>query len=335
MKRRRRLIVIAAVVLCGLLAFGYAYMIACEGRYTGTPLEDAFAGDGRLAALEADLRDMVTWMSVTVGPRNPPHYDALCRTEDWIRETWRSQGYEVGEQSFVVEGLVCTNLEIGIPGRLSTADPVIVTAQYDTWPDSPGANNNASGMAVLLQLSRLLRDDQPDRPLRLVAFTVQEPPYNELGSRMYAQRCRERGERIRVMMSMDAIGIYKHEPHTQQLPYPFSLLYPDRGDFLAFIADLQTRPRVVEATRGFKRGSRFHIETAAIPRSVKGASWSDHHSFWDQGYRAIQITDTGAFRASSHTNANDTIEKIDFAALARITLGMYGAILELTSEGVD
>lgn len=335
MKRRRSLITIATATLCGLLAFGYIYIIRCEGRFAGTPMEADWAADGRLAAIETSLRSTVSYLSVTVGPRNPPHYVALCKTEAWIRDTWQSLGYAVGEQKFMVENLECTNLEIEIPGRIPSAGIVIVTAQYDTWPDSPGANNNGSGMAVLMQLSRVLRDHRPDRTLRLVAFTVQEPPYNELGSRMYAQRCRERDEKIHVMMSMDAIGIYKQDPHTQKLPFPFSLLYPDRGNFLAFIADLRSRSQVEQATRGFKRGSNFHIETAAVPRSVKGATWSDHHSFWSQGYRAIQITDTGAFRAESHTNARDTMEKIDFAALARITLGMYGAILELTSVETD
>ena len=134
------------------------------------------------------------------------------------------------------------------------------------------------------------------------------------------------------MLCMDAIGVYKNEPGTQKLPYPFSLFYPDRGNFLAFIADLGTRPYVIETTRGFKRGSSFPIEAGSVPRWVKGASWSDHASFWKYGYPGIQITDTGAFRSSSHTTSDDTMEKIDFQALARITLGMYGAILELTGS---
>lgn len=333
MSRPRRWIVFTLVALAALLGAGYWWMVACEGRYAGEPLEAAWLADGRLAALADSLRASAAHLAVTIGPRNPPRYAALCAARDWVRARWRAQGYEVREQSFSLGGLEFTNLEVEVPGRLPEAGLVLVTAQYDTWPDSPGANNNASGMAVLLEVSRLARDLRPERPLRLVAFSVQEPPWHELGSRRYAQRSRERGERIHVMMSMDAIGIYRHERHTQKLPWPVSLLYPDRGDFLAFITDLGSRPRVVEATRGFRRGSAFRLEAGAFPRAVKGVTWSDHHSFWDQGYRAIQITDTGAFRAASHTNAADTLGNLDFTALARITLGMYGSVLELTGAG--
>lgn len=166
----------------------------------------------------------------------------------------------------------CVNLEVEIPGHSLPSEIVISSAPYDTWPDPPGANNNAGGMAVLLQLSDMLKSHQPDRTLQLIAFTTQEPPYDNteaMGSLRYARRSRERGENIRVMLSMDAIGIYKDEPGTQKLPYLFSLLYPGRGNFLAFIGDLQTRPYFVEATRGFKKGSSFPIEPGSVPRWVR------------------------------------------------------------------
>lgn len=328
MGRQRTAVRGAAVLLLALLAAGHQYMVRCEATWHGPPLEDGM----ELGALEERLRDDVAYLSRTLGPRNPSHPAALAAAESWIRERWRSQGYRVRSQTLVVDGVETANLEVEIPGRRSASEIVLVSAQYDTWPDSPGANNNGSGTAVLLQLGELLRDAGPDRTVRLVAFTVQEPPYNELGSQLYAARSRRRGEDIRVMLSMDAIGLYRHESGSQRLPFPFSHLYPDRGDFLAFIGDLGTRARVVEATRGFKKGSAFPIEAGAVPRWVEGAAWSDHESFWNVGYPAIQITDTGAFRSPSHTTPEDTMEKIDFRALARVTLGMYGAVRELASE---
>jgi hypothetical protein len=314
------------------LGFAYWYSRGCEGRWDGAPLEASRQGE--LVTLQALLRADVSYLADTIGPRNPAHPVSLNRAAEWIRARWQSQGYTVRDQTFLVDGTECVNLEIEIPGRERASEIVLLSAQYDTWPDSPGANNNGSGMAVLLQLSELLRNHQPDRTLRLVAFTTQEPPYDNsesMGSLRYARRSRERGENIWVMLSMDAIGIYRHEPGSQNLPFPFSLFYPDRGDFLGFITDLASRARVVEATRGFRKGSAFPIEAGSVPRWVKGARWSDHNSFWRSGYRGIQITDTGAFRSASHTTPEDTIDKIDFVALARITLGMYGSLLELTS----
>jgi hypothetical protein len=326
--------VLAGLALVAVtLGLVHWYMLECEGQWDGPVLEDSM-GD-RLTVLEELLRADVSYLADTLGPRNPPHHEELEQASRWIQERWRSHGYQVGEQGFLVEGAPCSNLEIEIPGRVRPDEIVIVTAQYDTWLDSPGANNNGSGMAVLLQLSDLLKDQELDRTLRLVAFTTQEPPYSGTeaqGSRVYAQRSFDRGEDIRVMLSMDAIGIYKHGPGSQQLPFPFSLFYPDRGDFLGFIANLSSRQYVVDATRGFKKGTSFPIQAGSVPWWVKGASWSDHASFWRLGYPGIQVTDTGAFRSpATHTTDLDTIENLDFEALARITIGMYASILELTT----
>jgi Zn-dependent M28 family amino/carboxypeptidase len=327
--RWRRVALALAALLVALLGGAYWYMIRCEGRWSGPRLEARMRG--QLPGLEAKLRSDAAFLADSIGPRNTAHPEALERAEAWVRGRWEAQGYRVEAQPLEVGGVWTDNLGVEIPGRRLPSQIVLVSAQYDSWPDSPGANNNASGMAVLLQLSRMLRDVPLDRTLRLVAFTLQEPPYEQMGSGAYAYRSRQRGERIRVMLSMDAIGIYKHEPGSQKLPYPFSLLYPDRGDFLAFIGDLSSRSRVVDATRGFEKGTAFPVEAGSVPRWVEGASWSDHESFWHEGYRAIQITDTGAFRSATHTTSADTLGLIDFTSLARVTLGMYGAVRELTS----
>ncbi|NTW50418.1 MAG: M28 family peptidase [Chlorobiales bacterium] len=212
---------------------------------------------------------------------------------------------------------------------------IVISGQYDTLPDSPGANNNGSGMAVLFKLSDLLKNSQPDKTLRLVAFTNEEDPLfgtDKMGSYVYAKNSRRLGENIQIMMSLDAIGIYKNEPGSQKLPFPYSLFYPDRGDFLGFIGNFPSRTYVEETTRGFKKGSSFPIKAGVVPESAEGASWSDHSCFWMFGYPGIMITDTGGFRAASHTTKEDTMEKIDFDALSRITVGMYTATLELVKN---
>ncbi len=126
------------------------------------------------------------------------------------------------------------------------------------------------------------------------------------------------------------LGIYTDEPGSQKLPFPFSLIYPTRGNFLSFIGDFRSRKHMGDVTRGFKKGSSFPIEAGVVPKWVKGAAWSDHVSFWKFGYPGIMVTDTGGFRSASHTTKEDTLEKLNFEAMSRIVMGMYCSIVELT-----
>jgi Zn-dependent M28 family amino/carboxypeptidase len=165
-------------------------------------------------------------------------------------------------------------------------------------------------------------------------FVNEEDPFfgtEMMGSYQYAKRCRQRGEDIRVMLSLDALGIYKDEPGSQRLPFPFSMFYPNRGNFLAFIGNLYSRKYVIEATSGFKKGSSFRIQAGVAPEWAKGAAWSDHSSFWKFGYPGIMVTDTGGFRSASHTTKEDTRDKLDFEAMSRIVIGMYTCAVHLTS----
>jgi hypothetical protein len=308
-------------------------MLKCKGQWHGVPLEAKKTLN--LEEIKKDLKSDVAYMSKKLGERNFIYYKELIKCEEWIREKWQSQGYNVKEQKFTVEGKEYTNLEIEIPGSKAPSEIIIVSSQYDTLPDSPGANNNGSGMAILLQLSKLLKNYSPDKTLRLVAFVTEEDPFfgtENMGSFHYAKRSHELKEDIKIMLSLDSLGIYKDEPNSQKLPFPFSLFYPNKGNFLAFIGNLGSRRVIVEVTRGFRKGSSFPIEAGAVPSWVEGASWSDHSSFWKFGYPGMQITDTGAFRSPYHTTKEDTMEKINFDALTRIVVGMYSAIIDITQK---
>jgi len=310
------------------------YMTRCKGEWQGVPLER----NVDLVEIRKNLESDIDYLQ-RMGPRNSINemtYRQLRQCEDWITQRWESDGYAVRRETFSFEGRDYSNLEIEIQGRIAPSEIIIVSAQYDTLPDSPGANNNGSGMAILFQLSRLLRKHVPDRTFRLLNFVNEEDPFfgtEMMGSYQYAKRCHERREDIKVMLSMDALGIYTDRPGSQQYPFPFSLLYPSRGNFLAFIGDFRSRKYVVQTTRGFKKGSSFPIEAGVVPKWVEAAGWSDHLSFWKFGYPGIMVTDTGGFRSSSHTTKEDTMEKLNFEAMARIVVGMYCAVIELARKG--
>jgi hypothetical protein len=309
-------------------------MMRCEGNWKGEPLEKQMKAE--LSEIEKGMESDIEYLQ-KLGPRNSENdtsYKQLRQCEEWIRQKWESQGYTVKKQTFSNKGKEYSNLEIEIKGRIAPAEIIIVSAQYDTLPGSPGANNNGSGIAILFQLSQLLKKHTPDRTLRLLNFVNEEDPFfgtEMMGSFQYAKRSHQLREDIKVMLSMDALGIYKEEPDSQKLPFPFSMFYPNRGNFLAFIGNLRSRKYVIEATRGFNKGSSYQIQPGGAPEWAKGAAWSDHSSFWKFGYPGIMVTDTGGFRSTYHTTKGDTMEKLNFEAMSRIVIGMYTSAVHLTS----
>jgi hypothetical protein len=330
---RKTVVFALAVMAVSFFFVCYWYMVKCGDKAHGEPFESQRIAE--LVEIKKGLETDVATLQ-NLGPRNSVNeetYAKLRECERWISQRWQSQGYSVKRQIFRLEGREYSNLEIEFPGRVSPSEIIIVSAQYDTLPDSPGANNNGSGVSILMSLSNLLKYHVPDRTLRLVNFVNEEEPFFDtemMGSYVYAKRSRELHEDIRIMLSLDALGIYTDKPGSQKLPFPFSLIYPNRGNFLAFIGDLRSRKHMGDVTRGFRKGSSFPIEAGVVPKWVKGAAWSDHVSFWKFGYPGIMVTDTGGFRSVSHTTKEDTLEKLNFEAMSRIVMGMYCSIVELT-----
>ena len=333
-RKLKRAVLSLVILILAFLFFSYWYMMKCEGNWSGEPLEKKMKME--LIQIKKSLESDIEYLQ-KLGPRNSENdksYKQLRQCEEWIKQRWESQKYVVKKHTFSIKEKKYSNLEIEIKGRTLPSEIIIVSAQYDTLPDSPGANNNGSGMAILFQLSRLLKDLTPDRTLRLIEFVNEEDPFfgtEMMGSYQYAKRSHQLREDIKVMLSMDALGIYKEEPDSQKLPFPFSMFYPNRGNFLAFIGDLSSHKYMIETTRGFKKGSSFPIEAGVVPKWAKGAAWSDHSSFWKFGYPGIMVTDTGGFRSPSHTTQEDTVEKLNFDAMSRIVIGMYTSAVHLTT----
>lgn len=333
-RKLKRGLVLFTILFVAFLFFSYWYMMECEGNWRGDPMEKKMKTE--LIGIKKSMQSDIEYLQ-NLGPRNSENgtsYKQLRQCEEWVKQRWESQGYVVKKHTFSIKRKEYSNLEIEIRGRKLPSEIIIISAQYDTLPDSPGANNNGSGMAILFQLSQLLRKHTPDRTLRLLNFVNEEDPFfgtEMMGSYQYAKRSHQLREDIKVMLSMDALGIYKDEPGSQRLPFPFSMFYPNRGNFLAFIGDFSSRKYMIETTRGFKKGSSFPIEAGVVPKWAKGAAWSDHSSFWKFGYPGIMVTDTGGFRSPSHTTKEDTMEKLNFEAMSRIVVGMYTSAVHLTS----
>jgi len=206
---------------------------------------------------------------------------------------------------------------------------VVVGAHYDTVPGSPGADDNASGVAVLIELARM------GLPARFVAFANEEMPYfqtNEMGSLAWAARAQRSGEKITAMIALEMLGHYRNVAGTQTYPPPLGFFYPDRADFIAFVGDMGSRRLVHRALAAFRQHARFPSEGVAAPAGVPGVTWSDHWSFRRHGYPAIMVTDTAFYRYAHYHLPSDTPEKLDYMRMARVTLGLAAVIKELANE---
>ena len=291
-------------------------------------------GDIDSDLLMESLRRHVRVLAGEIGERNVFCPDALRAAAEYISDTWRGQGYEVVRQRYTTQGIECANLEISIPGSAPGGDIVLVGAHYDTVRGSPGADDNASGVAALLEIGRLLRTAAPAHCVRCVAFVNEEDPFfflGDMGSLVYARAARARGDRIRLMLSLEMLGYYRDEPGTQAYPPFLRRFYPDRGNFLGFVSNLRSRAQLHELVRAFRRVSDLPAEAAALPWWVPGVALSDQSSFWRQGYPGVMVTDTAYLRNPQYHTARDTPETLDYLRLARATRGLAEALRQLSS----
>lgn len=319
-------------VVCGVLAYAGGCMFWMPGKSYRDPLPP-LSDDQR--ALSETLRAHVTHLAQTIGQRNIWNRDNLHAAADYIQAQLEAAGYAVNRQPYQLRSVACDNLEVQITGRADPDAIVIVGAHYDSVFDSPGANDNATGIAALLALARTFADKTPARTLRFVAFVNEEPPFFRtelMGSTVYAKRCRQRGDNIVAMISFDGLGCYTDQPDSQHYPFPFGLLYPSTGNFIGFLGDTSSRKLVRRAIGTFRRHARFPSEAAAVPRAIEGVGWSDHWSFWQAGYPAIMITDTLPFRYAHYHAHSDTPDKLDYDRMARVVEGLVPVINDLTGH---
>lgn len=280
------------------------------------------------------LRRHVEVLAGEIGERNVRRPRALAAAEDYIAREWSSQGYEVATQRYVAAGVDCANVEVVIPGESAPEQIIAVGAHYDTVEGSPGADDNASAVSALLEISRVLAHARPARTLKLAAFVNEEPPFffwGSMGSGVYARAARQRGDDIRAMFSLEMLGCYSDVPGSQSYPPLLKYFYPSRGDFIAFVSNLRSRRVLKAAVAAFQASSRFPCESAALPSWIPGVGWSDQLSFWRAGYPGIMITDTAFHRNPDYHCPTDTPDKLDYRRLAQVTEGLAGAFARLSS----
>ncbi|MFH1024815.1 MAG: M28 family peptidase [Planctomycetota bacterium] len=326
-----------AVFGVGLIVLGiggYFFMLRMPGKSHTGPLPPVTAK----VTLAESLRKDVTTLATDIGERNVERLKAYHRAADFIENELRAAGYAPRRQEFQAAGKTCANIEAEIPGGGRAKEIIIVGAHYDTAVGTPGANDNASGVAGLLALARAFRGKTPARTIRFVAFANEEPPHfwtEEMGSVVYARRCRERGETITGMLALETIGFYTDAPKSQRYPSPLNLIYPSTGNFIAFVGNMKSGKLVRRSIATFRSHTHFPSEGAAVPGIIPGVGWSDHWSFWKEGYPALMVTDTAPFRYPHYHEATDTPEKLDYDRMARVVTGLKTVIEDLAGWSKD
>jgi hypothetical protein len=281
-------------------------------------------------ALREELRADVQKLAGEIGERNMWHYAQLTAAADFIEGSFARAGLRTRRDTYDMRGQPCHNIEAEIAANPLRAPILIIGAHYDSVFGSPGANDNGSGVAATLALARRFAGRASQHTLRFIAFVNEEPPYflsGEMGSLVYARRCKERGDKISAMISLETIGYFSDAPDSQTYPSPgLGVFYPKVGNFIGFVSNVQSRALLRQVIRLFRKNAKIPSEGAALPGFIPGVSWSDQWSFWQEGYPAMMVTDTAPFRYPYYHSSNDTPDKLDYDRFTLVVSGMEKVI---------
>ena len=275
-------------------------------------------------------------LTVKIGSRSVFEYDKLTAAKEYILSSLKEMGYTPILQDFSYQERDFSNIIVALPGKTHPEDLVVIGAHYDTVAGTPGADDNASAVATLLEICRLLKDFSPERTLNLVFFTLEEPPIfrsESMGSFVYAREARNRKEQISAMISLEMLGYYSDKGGEQSFPAPFmGLMYPSTLNFIAVVGNLSSRSLVNKVTDSMRKGGSIPVETLTTVSFIPGVDFSDHRSFWKMGYPAVMITDTAFYRNPNYHKETDRIDTLDFSRLSSLLDGLVQMAKDLSQR---
>ncbi len=282
--------------------------------------------------LREHLMQHIYYLAGKIKERNMWHYRHLQLSEQYIETVFKQYGYQTTQQEYLVKQLPVRNIIAEYKGTSQPDEIIIIGAHYDSVVGSPGADDNASGVAAMLELARLMTTVQLKRTIRFVGFVNEECPFfytKNMGSFRYAQAAKTKNENIVAMLSLESIGYYSNNTCSQYYPFPFRFFYPTIGDFIGFVGNLTSRHLVRHVITLFRQHTHFPSEGVAAPSWMIGVGWSDQWFFWKYGYQAVMVTNTALFRNPHYHTEHDTPETIDYARTARVVNGLANVIQDL------
>lgn len=289
------------------------------------------------AAVEVDperLRTHVTTLIGTSRPRNSQNPLALDQAAAYVSRELGTAGYTIFEQRFQVDGQPYKNI-IARYGTATTLPRIVVGAHYDVAGQGPGADDNASGVAGLIELARLVAQHKPTLGycVEFVAYTLEEPPHfgeSTMGSAVHAKALKQEGAGLRLMLSLEMIGYFSDAPKSQQLPPSFlrSGSFSSTGNFIAVVGRKGANDPIGLVAQAMRLGSDIPVEAVAAPMMM-GAGLSDQLNYWNEGYLGLMITDTSFYRNPNYHKPTDLPDTLNYTSMAEVVEGLYYALLAL------
>ncbi len=319
-------VALVAAVLAAITAAGWLVV-----QPTFTPLRPPDpAPEVNAADLEADVRALLT----SFGPRDHTQVAHLDAAATWLAGRLAGSGARVSDQAFEAGGATYRNV-VGEYGTAS-GDLVVVGAHYDAWGGHPGADDNASGVAVLLALARAFGAAAPPGRVQLVAWSVEEPPHFRtlaMGSAVHAQGLAAKGEKVRCAISLETLGYFTDRPDSQRFPVGvLSWIYPTTGNFVGVVGLIGQGGVTRTIKRAMRGASDQPVVSINAPRGLRGVDFSDHRSYWEHGWPAVMITDTAFYRNERYHRADDTPETLDYPRMAKVARGVWSAATVLAAQ---
>lgn len=286
--------------------------------------------DDGLAASAARVEATIERLAGEIGVRTlVVDRKALAEAAGFVHGELSAQGWEVRRQEVRSDRGPSDNVIARWPG--ASGPSVVVGAHVDTFWATPGADDNASGVAALLEIGRALAGTPTAPGVTLIAWTNEEPPWfgtDAMGSRVHAASDPD----VRLAISLETIGLYATDRRSQRYPFPLSVAYPNRGDFVTFVGNVRSRRLVRDIGRRFRAAEPFPSRGGAGPGWITGLGWSDHASYWRHGVPAVMVTDTALFRNPRYHEPSDTPETVDPVAIARVARGMAFVVTGLVAS---
>ena len=280
------------------------------------------------------IQKHINKLAVEIGPRPVANEQSIKKTEKYITNCFENIGFEVKQQRYKYDNYDIANVIAGSQKNLLSSKYYIIGAHYDSVPETYGADDNASGIAVLLELARYTIQEKISLPIRFVAFTAEEPPTfstRHQGSKVFVKSIKEKKDEILGAIILEMVGYTSNEQ-----AYPMVLKwmgYPSKGNFIGIVGNRKSKKFGQSIFQSFKKNAQLPVETLFVPfngRILPDTRLSDHSSFWDAGLPAVMITDTAFFRNPNYHSPQDTFDTLDYFFMAELVKSLLVTLKKLS-----